>query len=394
MKFSKSFELALSSILNNKMRSFLTMLGIIIGVGSVIILVSIMSGVTGQVTDMFEKLGTNTIQVMLFSRGDTRTVEPDDMYHLADSNPELFSYISPNISVDKANVRPKDDPDSISTSVSGVSEQYDKLSGLDMKEGRFLQYIDVDKMRKVCVIGTYIEKELFANKNALGETIKINGVPYTVVGVLEELADSSQGSGDEAIYIPYTNAGKLSENARVNSYTVAAKDENAVDAAIAKIEEMLYKVFGSEDFYTVIGMKQMLDQMNTITGTMTAALVCIAGISLLVGGIGIMNIMLVSVTERTKEIGIRKSLGAKRKHIMRQFVIEAGKVSGLGGIIGIAFGAAVAMLAGKLLGISVSPSPNAIGLAFGVSVAIGLIFGFLPANKAAKLNPIDALRFE
>ena len=184
MKFSKSFELALSSILNNKMRSFLTMLGIIIGVGSVIILVSIMSGVTGQVTDMFEKLGTNTIQVMLFSRGDTRTVEPDDMYHLADSNPELFSYISPNISVDKANVRPKDDPDSISTSVSGVSEQYDKLSGLDMKEGRFLQYIDVDKMRKVCVIGTYIEKELFANKNALGETIKINGVPYTVGGVL------------------------------------------------------------------------------------------------------------------------------------------------------------------------------------------------------------------
>ena len=127
---------------------------------------------------------------------------------------------------------------------------------------------------------------------------------------------------------------------------------------------------------------------------MTAALVCIAGISLLVGGIGIMNIMLVSVTERTKEIGIRNSLGAKRKHIMRQFVIEAGTVSGLGGIIGIAFGAGVAMLAGKLLGISVSPSPNAVGLAFGVSVAIGLIFGFLPANKAAKLNPIDALRFE
>ena len=224
--------------------------------------------------------------------------------------------------------------------------------------------------------------------------MKINGEPYTIVGVLEEKADSEEGSSDQCIYIPYTNASKMSWNSTIGSYTIMAADTNRITEAKTILEQTLTKILGSSDFYNIISTKEILDEMTTITNTMKMALVCIAGISLLVGGIGIMNIMLVSVTERTKEIGIRKSLGAKKKHIMQQFVFEAGTVSGIGGVIGIVVGILLSSAAGKLLDITVTPSVSAIVVAFTVSVAIGVIFGFLPAKNAANLNPIDALRFE
>ena len=224
--------------------------------------------------------------------------------------------------------------------------------------------------------------------------MKINGEPYTIVGVLEEKADSEEGSSDQCVYIPYTNASKMSWNSTIGSYTIMAADTNRITEAKTILEQTLTKILGSSDFYNIISTKEILDEMTTITNTMKMALVCIAGISLLVGGIGIMNIMLVSVTERTKEIGIRKSLGAKKKHIMQQFVFEAGTVSGIGGVIGIVVGILLSSAAGKLLDITVTPSVSAIVVAFTVSVAIGVIFGFLPAKNAANLNPIDALRFE
>ncbi len=393
MKFTKTVQLAISSIMSNKLRSFLTMLGIIIGVGAVIILVSIMDGVTGQVTDAFESFGMNNITVSITSRGSTRYVEPEDMYEIIDENPELFVYCTPNVTL-SANIKSKNSSDSETASVTGIDETYDKINQLETEQGRFLQYIDVDKMMKVCVIGTYYEKTYFERGKALGETLKINGEPFTVVGVMEEREDSSQNSSDQCIYIPYTIAAKMSWNSSISSYTVTMVDANNLDAAKAVLEKKLTEILGSSDFYRIIATQEILDELNSIIGTMKTALVCIAGISLLVGGIGIMNIMLVTVTERTKEIGIRKSLGAKKKNILSQFVVEAATVSGVGGVLGIVFGAVVSFVVGKLLEITIIPSFFAVALAFSVSVAIGIIFGYLPAKNAANLNPIDALRFE
>ncbi len=393
MKFTKTIQLAFGSIMSNKLRSFLTMLGIIIGVGAVIILVSIMDGVTGQVTDAFESFGMNNITVSITSRGSTRYVEPDDMYEIIDENPELFMYCSPKVTLNST-IKSKNSSDSEAASVTGIDETFDKINELETEQGRFLQYIDVDKMLKVCVIGTYYEQELYGRGKALGETLKINGEPFTIVGVLKEQADSSKNSSDQCIYIPYTIASKMSWNSSIGSYTVTMTDANKLDEAKAILERELTDILGSSDFFAIIATQEVLDQLNTIIATMETALVCIAGISLLVGGIGIMNIMLVTVTERTKEIGIRKSLGAKKKNILSQFVVEAATVSGVGGILGIVFGAAVSLMVGKLLDITVVPSFFAVALAFSVSVAIGIIFGFLPAKNAANLNPIDALRFE
>ena len=393
MRFSKTVQLAFGSILSNKLRSFLTMLGIIIGVGAVIILVSIMDGVTGQVTDAFESFGMNNITVSITSRGSTRVVEPDDMYEIIDEHPDLFSYCTPNVSLN-ATIRSKNSSDNESASVTGCDETYEEINQLETEQGRFLQYVDIDKMLKVCVIGTYYEKTYFERGKALGETIKINGEPFTIVGVLEEKADSEEGSSDQCIYIPYTIASKMSWNRSIGSYTIAMTDANKLPQAKAILERTLTEILGNSNFYRISATQEILEELNSILGTMKAALVCIAGISLLVGGIGIMNIMLVTVTERTREIGIRKSLGAKKRSILSQFVVEAATVSGIGGILGIAFGALVSFAAGKLLDITIIPSFFAIALAFSVSVAIGIVFGFLPAKNAANLNPIDALRFE
>ncbi len=393
MKFTKTVQLAFSSIMSNKLRSFLTMLGIIIGVGAVIILVSIMDGVTGQVTDAFESFGMNNITVSITSRGSTRYVEPEDMYEIIDENPDLFVYCTPNVSLN-ATIKSKNSSDSEQASVTGIDETYDEINELETEQGRFLQFVDVDKMAKVCVIGTYYEQTYFERGKALGETLKINGEPFTIVGVLEEQADSEENSSDQCIYIPYTIASKMSWNRSIGSYTVTMVDANNLDAAKAVLERELTDILGSSDFFAIIATQEVLEELNSIIGTMKMALVCIAGISLLVGGIGIMNIMLVTVTERTKEIGIRKSLGAKKKNILSQFVVEAATVSGVGGILGIVFGAVVSFVAGKLLDLTIIPSFFAVALAFSVSVGIGIIFGFLPAKNAANLNPIDALRFE
>ena len=311
MKFSKTIKLAIGSILSNKMRSFLTMLGIIIGVAAVIILVSIMDGVTGEVSNAFENFGMNNITVSITSRGSTRYIEPEDMYKIVDENPELFSYCSPKVTAN-ANIKSPDSSDSTTASVTGVDETFDEISELVTEQGRFLQFIDIEKSLKVCVIGTYYEQEYYGRGKALGKTLKINGEPYVVVGVLEQKLDSSEGSSDQCIYIPYKSASKMSWNSTIGSYTVTMTDTDKLDQAKAVLERELTKVLGSSDFYSIIATQEILNEVNKVMGILRTALVLIAGISLLVGGIGIMNIILVSVTERTKEIGIRKSLGAKK----------------------------------------------------------------------------------
>ncbi len=275
----------------------------------------------------------------------------------------------------------------------GFRRIYNVIGSLTVDDGRFLSYSGYEDRHKVAVVGTYLANDVFGGDNTVGQTVKIGGNQYTIVGVLAEQADSTEGSADDCIYIPYTTASKLTIGA-ISNFTFATTNTDYNDQASDLIDRALYEVFQNEDFYTITDMASLLDQVNEMTGMMTMVLVGIASISLLVGGVGIMNIMLVSVTERTREIGIRKSLGAKRKDIMRQFVIEAGTTSALGGVVGIAFGIGVAILLGNLIGISARPTFGAIALSFGVSLLIGVFFGFAPANKAAKLNPIDALRYE
>ena len=394
MRLTKSFLLALSNIMYDKMRSFLTMLGIIVGVAAVIILISLMNGMSNMITEQFEEIGTTSITVNVQDRGGSRTVYEDDIYALRDDNPSLLSGVSPSVSIAPAIIKLPGDSDDITSSATGVSEEYASMKKLNVTNGRFLNYMDMKENAKVCVIGTYIQKELFGTASPLGNSIKLNGISYTVVGILEEKDDSQSGGADDAVYIPYTTASRVSRNSYISSYTLTAVSDSVVEEASDLIEAELMKKIGDDDYYTVSTLTQVLDMATEMLDKMKILLVCIAGISLLVGGIGIMNIMLVSVTERTREIGIRKSLGAKSGAIMSQFVIEAGTVSGVGGILGIIIGAVVAVVAGKLLGLTATPSLGAIAIAFGVSVGIGILFGYLPAKSAARLNPIDALRHE
>lgn len=392
MGLAKSFTMALSSIINNKVRSLLTMLGIIIGISSVIILVSVMNGLTSEITSIFSEFGTTSLTTIITPRTN-KQVELDDLYELVDSNPTLFGGVSPNISVSGEVKTPDSGDDTITSSASGVSEDYKDIKRIDMSFGRFISYADCENKSKVAVIGSYEATYFFGLcSKAVGKTIRINGTPYTVIGVIEEGADSTESSSDDVIYIPYTTAMEASGVGIISNYVVDAESDEVVDQAKTALENYLLKIVGDSDYFSVVSLKEIVDQMLEMMDTMELVLVAIAGISLLVGGIGIMNIMLVSVSERTREIGIRKSLGAKHKHIMMQFVMESGTVSCIGGVIGIILGVSMAFLSGKLLNMDVAPSVGAIGLAFGVSVGIGVIFGFLPARKAAKLNPIDALR--
>lgn len=392
MTLKKSFGLALSNLMFDKMRSLLTMLGMIIGVGAVIILISLMNGMVDMMNDEFAKLGTDTITVTVQDRGGSRSVDEDDMYNYISENPEYFKAVSPTVSIPNATVKTVDYD--LTTSVTGVDEGYFDIKDLETEQGRFLQYTDIDRKQKYCVIGTYIEKELFGRGQGLGQSFKINGKSFKVIGVLSEEDDSESNGLDEVIYIPYTTAVSLASSSFINSYTIQALSVDGVDNAITKLKQFLENRIGDSDYYNVSSVKQIMDMANTMTDTMQTLLVCIAGISLLVSGIGIMNIMLVSVTERTREIGIRKSLGAKSGDIKTQFVIEAATVSGVGGIIGIVVGSILAVVIGNLLDLTAFPSASAICISFGISVAIGIMFGYLPAKNAAHLNPIDALRHE
>lgn len=387
----RSLVMALESIWSNKVRALLTMLGIIIGIAAVIILISVTGGVTGQITGIFEEMGTNTIQVQVTSRASTRNITPEQIYEFRDKNKKYFDCASPSISITGI---VKTDLDNIMGKVTGVSEEYIDIAKLVVTNGRFFNFADVDKNLPVCVVGTYIQKELFEGKNPVGNTLKINGFRYEIIGVLEEKADSTVSGADNVIYIPYTNARKINKNTNVNSYVLSTVQDDYANICVSMLEKFAEDILGDSDYVMVISMQQILESFNTIMDSMNLFLILIAGISLLVGGIGIMNIMLVSVSERTREIGIRKSLGAKDSVVLSQFVIEAGTISSIGGILGILIGIGFSLLIGKLMNLTVSPTFNTIALSFGVSFAIGVIFGFLPARKAAALNPIDALRFD
>ena len=392
MGLGKSFQMAISSIINNKVRSLLTMLGIIIGIAAVIILISVMNGLTSEVSKVFSEFGTTSLNTNIRSRPNVE-VTPEELYEFADEHPDLYSGVTPNMTLSGEFKTPDAGDDTVSVSAKGVSEDYYDIQKLELCFGRFITYQDCENKSNVAVIGSFQALYYFGScEAALDKTVRLNGKPYTVIGVLEEQEDSTESSSDNAMYIPYTTMMKVTSTGTVSSYIVNAKSDEVVYEAKSALEAYLLEAVGDDDYYTVTSFQSIIDSMLEMMDKMEMVLVAIAAISLLVGGIGIMNIMLVSVSERTREIGIRKSLGAKHKHIMMQFVMESGVVSCIGGIIGIIIGVIFSLLAGSALQMSVSPSMGAIALAFGVSVGIGVVFGFLPARKAAKLNPIDALR--
>ena len=392
MGLGKSFQMAVSSIINNKVLSLLTMLGIIIGIAAVIILISVMNGLTSEVSKVFSEFGTTSLNTNIRSRPNLE-VTPEELYEFADEHPDLYSGVTPNMALSGEFKTPDAGDDTVSVSAKGVSEDYYDIQKLELCFGRFITYQDCENKSNVAVIGSFQALYYFGScEAALDKTVRLNGKPYTVIGVLEEQEDSTESSSDNAMYIPYTTMMKVTSTGTVSSYIVNAKSDEVVYEAKSALEAYLLEAVGDDDYYTVTSFQSIIDSMLEMMDKMEMVLVAIAGISLLVGGIGIMNIMLVSVSERTREIGIRKSLGAKHKHIMMQFVMESGVVSCIGGIIGIIIGVIFSLLAGSALQMSVSPSMGAIALAFGVSVGIGVVFGFLPARKAAKLNPIDALR--
>jgi putative ABC transport system permease protein len=389
MNIKQAFLLAIKSLLSSKMRSFLTMLGIIIGIAAVIILVSLMNGLSKSILDSFEDMGTNLISVEVMGRGSNRSVTFTEMQALMAENPELISGVSPNVSV---GVKVKKDTESLTANCIGINEDYYDIKNVKMASGRFINYLDVARRQKVCILGAYEVTKLFGGIDPLGEEVKINGDSYTVIGTLTEKADAEEGSADDTVIIPYTLATRLSGNGTISSYYISASSKDTVNQASALVKAKLYQAFQSEDYYMVMSSGEIIEEINEMMGIMGTVLIGIAGISLLVGGIGIMNIMLVSVSERVREIGIRKSLGGRRKDILGQFIIEAATTSIIGGIIGIILGVILSYGAGKLIDLTAVPSVTAIIVAVSVSAAIGIVFGYLPASKAAKMYPIEALR--
>ena len=396
MSILETFGLALKNIASSKTRSLLTMLGIIIGVAAVIVIVGLGNGLEKYMTDSLSGLGTDTLTVSVMSRGSTRSLSPDDMYEIVEENSQYLALCSPTVSM-PGMVKIGSDTLS-STSVQGVSEDYLTMAGASVASGRGLLYSDMATRAKVCVIGAYLDLAYYGG-NAVGQTLRVYGQSYTIVGVLAQQDDTlEEGGSDDCLYLPYTTASRVA--GEVSSYTITVVDEGAINESVDALESALYAVFASDSYYTVTSMAEMAETMTSMINILVAVLAGIAAISLVVGGIGIMNIMLVSVTERTREIGIRKALGAKERYIMQQFVIEAASTSALGGVIGILMGYLLSTAASQVVTrlmeetLAVSPTLGAVAIAFGISVGIGVLFGYLPAKKAARLNPIDALHYD
>ena len=399
MNLVETFQMAVQNILGSKMRTFLTMLGIIIGVCAVIVIVGLGNGMQDYIEDSFADMGTDSLTVAIVGRGSSRTVSEEEMYQLVEDNSDIFKQISPTVTMSGS---VKIGSDSLTaTTVSGVSEDYFSMKGYEIARGRGLQYTDMTGRKKVCVVGQYLNQAYYGG-SAVGQTLKVGGTTFTIVGVMAmEGTELEEGGTDDCVFVPYSTAARLSFTGTISSYTITVQDTDHIAEAKTTLEDALYQIFEDDDAYTVGSMAEMVEEMNSMVNMVIYILAGIAAISLVVGGIGIMNIMLVSVTERTREIGIRKALGARESAIMRQFVIEAATTSALGGVLGIALGfglsaAATAIVANVMpdTPITVSPSMAAVLSAFGVSAGIGIAFGYLPAKKAAVLNPIDALRYD
>ncbi len=390
MRISKLIRISLASVWSNKMRSFLTMLGIIIGISSVSILVGIGEGTKKQVTEQIESLGTNLITVSITGNR-TKAITNEELEELK-TKPGIKE-IAPALS--QGNINVKAGTTSKTTTLEASTANYADIRKLTVASGRFINDNDDENRYKVAVIGSETATNLFSTTNVVGQTMYISGIEFKIIGVLESQGTSATGSSDDRIIIPLQTAQRLLQTTTVKTFYAEATDKDSVSEAISYLTLFLNKKYNNNsDSYRIMDQTSLLETASSTTSSLTTMLGGIAAISLVVGGIGIMNIMLVSVIERTREIGIRKAIGAKRGIILTQFLIEAATISTLGGIFGVLVGFLGAYVAQNFFNLSVSISNNIVIGAFIFSFLVGVVFGIYPANKASKLNPIDALRFE
>ena len=391
----ETVKMAFKAIWGNKVRSFLTMLGVIIGVMSVTVLMAIGQGTTSSVTDSISSMGTNmlsvTIQTRRFGFGMNKSsrsssakgtviLKAEDVLALKDN--EYIQYVSPTVS---GSLTVKAGSTNTTASIMGVYPDYANIVSTELASGRYIIDADVENRSAVCVIGPDLAEDLFGNTNVVGNTLHVNGRMFKIVGVLDGTSST--------LVLPFTLAQRMLEATSITSFYVSATDSTVVSAAQTAVERFLYKKYQDDSTYSIMNQEEMLAAMEETAGTLSLMLGGIAGISLLVGGIGIMNIMLVSVTERTREIGIRKAIGAKRRNILLQFLIESVVLSGMGGLLGLLLGYGLMHLLESYMGMSVTASAGVAQLAMGLSMFVGVVFGLYPANKASKLKPIDALHY-
>ena len=391
----ETVKMAFKAIWGNKVRSFLTMLGVIIGVMSVTVLMAIGQGTTSSVTDSISSMGTNmisvTIQTRRFGFGMNKSsrsssakgtviLKAEDVLALKDN--EYIQYVSPTVS---GSLTVKAGSTNTTASIMGVYPDYANIVSTELASGRYIIDADVENRSAVCVIGPDLAEDLFGNTNVVGNTLHVNGRMFKIVGVLDGTSST--------LVLPFTLAQRMLESTSITSFYVSATDSTVVSAAQTAVERFLYKKYQDDSTYSIMNQEEMLAAMEETAGTLSLMLGGIAGISLLVGGIGIMNIMLVSVTERTREIGIRKAIGAKRRNILLQFLIESVVLSGMGGLLGLLLGYGLMHLLESYMGMSAAASAGVAQLAMGFSMFVGVVFGLYPANKASKLKPIDALHY-
>lgn len=388
MKLSNIIKDALKNIKSNKLRSSLTMLGLVVGISSVILLVGIGSGASNNVNNQISNLGTNIVTIRINNNDTGFKYNELSEFTMLDN----ISNITPlkNISTTVS----RNTSSSSNTSVIATDQNYIDIMNLKLNSGRNISIIDIENKNKVCIIGYDTASTYFGLTSPVGEEIKLNGDNYTVIGVLKENGESNGVSVDESVIIPFSTLTYLNQDSKINNLYVKVDNEDKIDMTIINIENKIRNMLDiSSDYFTVTSSSTMLEAMNNINNTLSLLLGGIASISLIVGGIGVMNVMLVSVSERTKEIGIRKSLGATKRDILILFLIESLTLCIIGGILGIIFG----ILSGELSTLfeyNFIVSKFIILLSLGVSILIGLVFGIFPAYKASLLNPIDALRIE
>ncbi|MEH7438937.1 ABC transporter permease [Neobacillus drentensis] len=387
--FKENLKMSWMNLIHNKMRSFLTMLGIVIGVASIIALITIVKGAMNGMTSEFSSFGADKISVQAMGTPLKQGLIDSDIQKLAEI--EDVVGVSPTLSGSTTVVYNGNEKTDVS--VQGKNDVYFSKNKDLVETGRGLTILDIDSKNNVCLIGANIADELFWGEDPVGKKLLISGVTYTVIGTLQESNSFSDSSNNEAVIIPYTTSMRILGTGYISSVDVYMGNSNHSEKITEDIEAVLKQAFNYKDnSFTVMNMQDMLASFNKITTMLSLMLGGIASISLVVGGIGIMNMMLVSVTERTTEIGLRKALGAEPKRIQQQFLLEAVFLSLFGGAIGFLLGALIAWGVCALIGASFALSTATVLLALGFSAAIGIIFGIAPARKASRLNPIDALR--
>ncbi|MEN6636501.1 MAG: ABC transporter permease [Clostridiaceae bacterium] len=379
--FFNSLRLAIRSTLANKMRSFLTMLGIIIGVMSVIVLVSIVQSTTSSISSAIASMGSDLLTVTVTD--EDITLDADDFLAMEDY--DAIAGVAPYLTVSST---ARSGSTYTSVSAVGVTGEYMDIAGREMESGRVIVQSDLDWRTYTAVIGTEVAGDLFESYDVIGKTFTMSGHTFTIVGLLAE----SGSSTDSQVLIPLTTASRIADSTAITTAYVKASSTSTVDIAQAQAEYQMQLLTGDEDSYTVYNMSELLDTMDDVMNTLSLMLGGIAAISLLVGGIGIMNIMLVSVAERTREIGIRKAIGARRSHIMMQFLIEACVLSILGGLIGLGLSALGLRIFASIADMTIAIEWRAAVAALLFCVVIGVAFGSYPAAKASKMTPIEALQ--